>query len=117
MRPKKHETTEEEDLFRARLDQIIDMKHELVQLAGRLDWDWLDGEIAPLRHRGRDRTHEDRRSPRPLPSQGRRCRQRHPHRRRHNLRLVLAWLRALLCLIVLALLQAFATPSALKSAS
>ena len=48
MRPKKHETTEEEDLFRARLDQIIDMKHELAQLAGRLDWDWLDGEIAPL---------------------------------------------------------------------
>jgi IS5 family transposase len=48
MRPKKHERTEEEDLFRARLDQIIDMKHELVQLAGRLDWDWLDGEIAPL---------------------------------------------------------------------
>ena len=48
MRPKKHETTEEEDLFRARLDQIIDMKHELVKLAGRLDWDWLDGEIAPL---------------------------------------------------------------------
>ena len=48
MRPKKHERTGEEDLFRARLDQIIDMKHELVQLAGRLDWDWLDGEIAPL---------------------------------------------------------------------
>jgi IS5 family transposase len=35
----------------------------------------------------------------------------------HNLRLVLAWLRALLRLIVLTLLQAFATPSALKSAS
>jgi IS5 family transposase len=34
----------------------------------------------------------------------------------HNLRLVLAWLRALCRLIVLALLQAFATP-ALKSAS
>jgi IS5 family transposase len=32
----------------------------------------------------------------------------------HNLRLVLAWLRALLRLIVLTLLQAFATPSALK---
>jgi hypothetical protein len=48
MRPKKHETTGEADLFRPRLDQIIDMKHELVQLAGRLDWDWLDGEIAPL---------------------------------------------------------------------
>ena len=33
---------------RARLDKIIHTKHELVQLAGKLDWDWLDGEIAPL---------------------------------------------------------------------
>jgi len=48
MRPKKPETTGEADLFRARLDQIINMKHELVALAGRLDWAWLDGEIAPL---------------------------------------------------------------------
>jgi hypothetical protein len=23
------------------------MKHELVQLAGKIDWGWLDGEIAP----------------------------------------------------------------------
>jgi IS5 family transposase len=30
------------------LDQIINMKHELVQLAGKVDWDWIDGEIAPL---------------------------------------------------------------------
>ena len=36
------------DLFRARLDQIIDMRHELVQLAEHIDWDWLDGEIASL---------------------------------------------------------------------
>jgi IS5 family transposase len=36
------------DLFRARLDQIINMKHELVALAGKIDWDWIDGEIAPL---------------------------------------------------------------------
>ena len=36
------------DLFRARLDQIINLKHELVQLAGKVDWDWIDGEIAPL---------------------------------------------------------------------
>jgi IS5 family transposase len=48
MRPKKHATTGEGDLFRARLDQIINMKHELVQLAGKLDWDWLDNQIAPL---------------------------------------------------------------------
>ena len=48
MRPKKHSSTGAGDLFRARLDQIINMRHELVQLAERLDWDWLDCEIAPL---------------------------------------------------------------------
>src|ERR1700754_331552 len=48
MRPKKHKTTGSNDLFRARLDQIINLKHELVQLAGKVDWDWIDGEIAPL---------------------------------------------------------------------
>ena len=46
--PKKHETTDASDLFRARLDQIINMKHERVQLASKLDLEWLDGEIAPL---------------------------------------------------------------------
>jgi transposase, IS5 family len=48
MRPKKPETTGSTDLFRARLDQIINLKHELAQLAGKIDWDWIDGEIAPL---------------------------------------------------------------------
>jgi len=48
MRPKQHKTTGSGDLFRARLDQIINMKHELVQLADKLDWMWIDGEIAPL---------------------------------------------------------------------
>jgi len=48
MRPKKHETTMSGDLFRARLDQIINLKHELVQLTGQIDWVWIDGEIAPL---------------------------------------------------------------------
>src|SRR6187431_1156460 len=48
MRPKKHDTTRSGDLFRARLDQIINLKHELAQLAGAIDWDWIDGEIAPL---------------------------------------------------------------------
>ena len=47
-RPKKHQTTGSNDLFRARRDQIINMKHELVLFAGRIDWDWIDGEIAPL---------------------------------------------------------------------
>ena len=48
MRPKQHETIESGDLFRARLDQIINMKHELVQLAGKIDWEFVDAEIAPL---------------------------------------------------------------------
>ena len=48
MRPKQHQTTGSNDLFRARLDQIINLKNELVQLSGKLDWDWIDGEIAPL---------------------------------------------------------------------
>jgi IS5 family transposase len=48
MRPKQLETTGEGDLFRARLDQIINLKHELVQLGARIDWDWIDREIAPL---------------------------------------------------------------------
>ena len=42
MRPKKPETTGSTDLFRARLDQIINLKHELAQLAGKIDWDWID---------------------------------------------------------------------------
>jgi len=33
-------------LFRARLDQIIDMKHELARLADAIDWEWIDGELA-----------------------------------------------------------------------
>jgi IS5 family transposase len=48
MRPERHETTGSFDLFRARLDQIINMKHELAQLAGKIDWDFIDGEIALL---------------------------------------------------------------------
>jgi len=48
MRPKKRQPTGEDDLFQAKLDQIINLKHELVQLAGKTDWDWIDREIAPL---------------------------------------------------------------------
>ena len=46
MRPGKQEQSGEQDLFRARLDQIINMKHELVRLAQTIDWDWIDGELA-----------------------------------------------------------------------
>ncbi|MFQ5620122.1 MAG: transposase, partial [Rhodospirillales bacterium] len=46
MRPRKTETTGSGDLFRSRLDQIIDMRHELVRLADAIDWAWIDGELA-----------------------------------------------------------------------
>src|SRR3974390_1164382 len=48
MGPKRHDPTGSGDFFRARLDEIINMKHEGVQLVGKIDWDWIDGEIAPL---------------------------------------------------------------------
>ena len=35
-----------DDLFRARLDQIINMKHALVLLADKIDRAWLDDELA-----------------------------------------------------------------------
>ena len=34
-------------LLRGRLEQIINMRHELVQFAGKIDWEFIDGEIAP----------------------------------------------------------------------
>jgi len=46
MRPKQQRQSRYGDLFRARLDQIINMKHELVTLAGKVDWAWLDAELA-----------------------------------------------------------------------
>ena len=37
-----------EDLFRSRLDQIINLKHGLVLLADRMDWSYLDDRVAPF---------------------------------------------------------------------
>ena len=48
MRPKKIVPTTELDLYRSHLKQMINPRHELVQLAGKLDWLWIDGEITPL---------------------------------------------------------------------
>ena len=45
MRPKQQAKARHDDLFRARLDQIINMKHELVVLADRIDWALLDDEL------------------------------------------------------------------------
>ncbi len=35
------------DLFRSRLEQIINMRHELVRLAGLVDWGFFDQRFAP----------------------------------------------------------------------
>ena len=47
-KPRERRQTAEQDLFRSRLDQILNMKHELVQLAQAMDWPVLEqrfGEV------------------------------------------------------------------------
>jgi IS5 family transposase len=46
MRPRKREAEGSDDLFRARLDQIINIRHELFRLADRIDWAWIDDQVA-----------------------------------------------------------------------
>ncbi len=41
MKPKEPVKTGQQDMFRARLDQILDRSHEKVVLAGRIDWDFI----------------------------------------------------------------------------
>ncbi len=42
---KRYSSDKQEDLFRSRLDQIINMKHELVILSRIIDWDSLEDEF------------------------------------------------------------------------
>ena len=42
MKPRERRETGEQDLFRSRLDQIIDLRHPLVRLAGETDWAFLE---------------------------------------------------------------------------
>ncbi len=42
MRPKERHDDGQKDLFRARLDQIVDMGHPLARLAGAIDWGFLE---------------------------------------------------------------------------
>ena len=46
MRPRKTKHSGSGDLFRSRLDQIINMDHALVRLARKLDWEWIDEQLA-----------------------------------------------------------------------
>ena len=45
MRPPKHQPNNQQDLFRHRLENIINMRHELVILAHGIDWDRLDNHF------------------------------------------------------------------------
>ena len=42
MRPRERRETGQKDIFRSRLDQIIDMEHALAKLARTVDWRFLE---------------------------------------------------------------------------
>ena len=47
-RPRERRDKGEQDLFRSRLDQIINMSHELVRLADTIDWPFLEGRFGEV---------------------------------------------------------------------
>src|ERR1700726_1895825 len=48
MRPRERRETGEQDLFRSRLDQIIDINHPLARLARTVDWRFLEGRFGEV---------------------------------------------------------------------
>ena len=40
--------TTSDDLYRSRLDQMINLRHELVILANQIDWQHIDNQLIPL---------------------------------------------------------------------
>src|SRR3712207_2275594 len=48
MRPKQPQSEPQEDLFRARLQTLVDPRHPLVRLAGLIDWGRFETEFGPL---------------------------------------------------------------------
>lgn len=48
MKPTERRETGQRDMFRSRLDQIIDMKHSLVRLAGKIDWAFLESRFGAV---------------------------------------------------------------------
>lgn len=55
MTPKKTGTPPTDDLFRSRLENLIDLRHELAKLAGVIDWAQLEAEFGALYAEGRGR--------------------------------------------------------------
>ena len=57
LRPKQQERSLSDDLFRHRLDNILDCRHALYRLAGLIEWDRFDRAFGRLyRERGRPGT-------------------------------------------------------------
>src|SRR6266478_6285651 len=48
MRPRERRETGKQDLFRSRLDQIIDLKHALAKLAREIDWRFLEERLGAV---------------------------------------------------------------------
>jgi IS5 family transposase len=48
MRPKERRDSGQNDLFRARLDQIVDLGHPLAKLAGSVDWGFLEEQFGAV---------------------------------------------------------------------
>jgi IS5 family transposase len=48
MRPREQRPTGQTDMFRARLDQIIDMKHPLARLGAKIDWGFLEAQFGAV---------------------------------------------------------------------
>jgi hypothetical protein len=48
MRPRERRDSGGQDLFRARLEQIIDLNHELAKLARAIDWRFLEEKFGAV---------------------------------------------------------------------
>ena len=48
MRPRSQEPSPQDELFRSRLENLIDQRHELVRLAELIDWEEFDRQWGPL---------------------------------------------------------------------
>jgi IS5 family transposase len=48
MRPKLPKAEPQDDLFRARLENLVDPRHALVRLAALIDWGWFEAEFGAL---------------------------------------------------------------------
>jgi IS5 family transposase len=48
MKPKNKNLSKTDDLFRSRLDNILNLRHELIALANSIDWNFLESKVTPF---------------------------------------------------------------------